>query len=76
MIVNSTHAALQDLKNQLDSLHNDHQNGGLLAPGDLYSCRFNSGLFAVPWEETRGLMEDVGLDMTVLYPVEDTDSEG
>jgi ADP-ribose 1''-phosphate phosphatase len=73
MIVNSTHAALQDLKCQLNSLRNDHQNGGSPALGNLYSCRFNSGLFGVPWEVTRGLVEDVALDMTVVYPAEDTE---
>lgn len=73
MIFNSTSAALQDLKSQLDTLRNDHQNGESPAPGRLYSCRFNSGLFAVPWMETRGLVENVGLDMTVVYPVEETE---
>jgi ADP-ribose 1''-phosphate phosphatase len=72
MIINSTHAALQDLKSQLDSLRNARQKSQEAPSGELWSCRFNSGLFGVPWQKTRGLVEDVGLDLTVVYPAEGT----
>lgn len=41
---------------------------GESVPTSLYSCRFNSGLFAVPWERTKGLVERVALDLTVVNP--------
>lgn len=38
------------------------------APGELWSCRFNGGLFAVDWADTRKVLEDEmkGLGKTVL----------
>lgn len=72
MIVNSTHAALQDMKSQLDSLQIDLCDSQTLPPGELWSCRFNSGLFGVTWGETRGLVEKVGLDLRVVYPADAT----
>ncbi|KAJ6121139.1 ADP-ribose 1''-phosphate phosphatase, partial [Penicillium sp. IBT 18751x] len=72
MIHNSTHAALHDLKSQLDSLQIDLRDSQNLPPGELWSCRFNSGLFGVPWGETRGLVENVGLDLKVVYPADAT----
>ncbi|KAJ5100012.1 ADP-ribose 1''-phosphate phosphatase [Penicillium argentinense] len=69
-ILNHTFAALQDLDMQLVSLrdHNENSDDEQSMPGQLYSCRFNSGLFAVPWEQTREVIEEVGLSMTVVYP--------
>ncbi|KAJ5682946.1 hypothetical protein N7462_006111 [Penicillium macrosclerotiorum] len=67
LITNSTHAALKNLKMQLQNPEHQHGLQGA-APGKLYSCRFNSGLFAVPWEKTRGIVEEVGLSMTVVCP--------
>ncbi|KAL1967467.1 hypothetical protein VTN77DRAFT_3252 [Rasamsonia byssochlamydoides] len=37
-------------------------------PGDLWSCRFNSGLFGVKWEKTRRVLEEAGLEVTVVRP--------
>lgn len=67
-IVNSTSAALQDLKRQLDELEECSRGSGEPLSGKLFSCRFNSGLFAVPWARSRELLEEVGLDVTVVYP--------
>lgn len=67
-IISHTYAALQDLKRQLGKLsQRHHQEAGAAAPVGLYACRFNSGLFAVPWAETRELIEDVGLEMTIVH---------
>jgi ADP-ribose 1''-phosphate phosphatase len=62
-IINSTLAALEDLKEKLADLRLD---GTEPSPTALYSCRFNSGLFAVPWSQTRAAIELVGLEMTVM----------
>ncbi|KAJ5725092.1 uncharacterized protein N7483_006449 [Penicillium malachiteum] len=62
-IINNTAAALNDLKSQLWRL------AGGTAPHQIYSCRMNSGLFNVPWERTRALLEEipVPLKITVAY---------
>lgn len=36
-------------------------------PSGLWSCRFNSGLFAVPWELSRKVLVEEGLTVTVVY---------
>ncbi|EAS31872.3 uncharacterized protein CIMG_07351 [Coccidioides immitis RS] len=33
--------------------------------GKLFACKFNSGLFAVPWEQTREVPQRSGLEVTV-----------
>lgn len=66
-IINNTYAALQDLKRQLERLNREQGETGAAAPGTLFACRFNSGLFAVPWAKTRELIEDVGLEMIILH---------
>ena len=65
LILGSTNAALQDLKEKLIDLRLD---GTESSPKALYSCRFNAGLFAVPWHQTKALMDDAGLRVTVMSP--------
>ena len=36
--------------------------------GDVHAVRINSGLFQVPWEETRKVLEQGELDITVMSP--------
>lgn len=38
-------------------------------PGELFACRVNAGLFAVPWRETRTVLEEMGVRVTVVRPV-------
>ncbi|KAI2790725.1 ADP-ribose 1'-phosphate phosphatase [Penicillium oxalicum] len=66
-IMNHTSAALQDLKEKLIDLRLD---GTEPSPKALFSCRFNSGLFAVPWADTRELLKEAGLRVTVVVPPE------
>ncbi|KAF3397735.1 ADP-ribose 1''-phosphate phosphatase [Penicillium rolfsii] len=65
MILNSTQAALRDLKDKLVDLLID---GTEPSPTALYSCQFNSGLFRIPWRRTQGLLKSVGLRVTVVTP--------
>lgn len=37
-------------------------------PTNLVTVRINSGLFAVPWDETRNILEDAQLRFTVVSP--------
>ncbi|KAF9485905.1 hypothetical protein BDN70DRAFT_870849 [Pholiota conissans] len=34
----------------------------------LHACRFNSGKFAVPWEETEAVLTTLGVSMTIYTP--------
>jgi ADP-ribose 1''-phosphate phosphatase len=34
----------------------------------LHACRFNSGKFAVPWEDTEAILKDLGVQMTIYSP--------
>ncbi|KAL9116221.1 MAG: hypothetical protein Q9227_000592 [Pyrenula ochraceoflavens] len=52
-ILRNTRAALESLKTQVYGLWDDGKD-----IGDLWACRFNSGKFAVPWEESRALLEE------------------
>lgn len=70
MIVNSTFAALQDLSGQLRVLSQQASETGNERPQSLYSSRFCSCLFNVPWERTRKLINTVGLRVNVYYPFE------
>lgn len=67
-ILENTRRALQDLKRKLQIMKRIYQNHDVPAPGELFACRFNSGLFGVPWAQTRQLVEEVGLEMTVVHP--------
>lgn len=71
LIVNSTHAALKDLKAQIDKY--ELTTGEKFPP--LFCCRFNSGLFGVPWERTRKLLDDSGLEVTVVYPPDEEEGK-
>ncbi|BDD57522.1 hypothetical protein MAP00_002878 [Monascus purpureus] len=42
------------------------EDEGLGMPSGLWSCRFNSGLFAVPWELSRKVLVEEGLTVTVV----------
>ncbi|KLJ07118.1 hypothetical protein EMPG_17388 [Blastomyces silverae] len=42
---------------------------GVEQPGELWGCRFNAGLFGVPWERTREVLEEAGLAMTIVRPL-------
>ncbi|EER37976.1 ADP-ribose 1''-phosphate phosphatase [Histoplasma capsulatum H143] len=37
--------------------------------GELWGCRLNAGLFGVPWERTRAVLEEAGLAVTIAQPL-------
>jgi ADP-ribose 1''-phosphate phosphatase len=66
-VVENTRTALEDLKTQLEALRgSDVGTDEKSRPGEIWACRFNSVNFKVPWERTRAVIEDVGLDFTVV----------
>lgn len=76
-ILANTELAIAEMKEQLARLavrniNEDEGNGsGMSAPRELWSCRFNSGLFRVEWSRSRRVMEEAGLEVTVVRPVGD-----
>jgi ADP-ribose 1''-phosphate phosphatase len=77
IIIENTRLAVRDLKRQLAELqrargaeacaNSDNSDN---RPGELWSCRFNSGLFAVAWAESRKVLEESGLQVTVVRPLD------
>ncbi|RHZ61505.1 ADP-ribose 1''-phosphate phosphatase [Aspergillus turcosus] len=67
VIIRNTELAVADMERQLAELQAGHssQEGTV---GELWSCRFNSGLFGVAWERSRRVLEDAGLEVTVVRP--------
>ena len=55
-ILENTKTALEDLRDQVEKLRTQSKDRN---PGRLYACRFNSGKFGVPWEDSRELVEQV-----------------
>ncbi|KAG5300434.1 ADP-ribose 1''-phosphate phosphatase [Histoplasma ohiense] len=37
--------------------------------GELWGCRLNAGLFGVPWERTKAVLEEAGLAVTIVRPL-------
>ncbi|KAL2006832.1 hypothetical protein VTN00DRAFT_9500 [Thermoascus crustaceus] len=69
VILENTALAVEDMKRQLEELQDGAEdNGSADKPGELWSCRFNSGLFAVDWKDSRKILEDSGLKVTVVRP--------
>ncbi|PYH75009.1 MIF domain protein [Aspergillus vadensis CBS 113365] len=66
IVLENTELAIADMKRQID--HIEDQEGSLL---ELWSCRFNSGLFGVQWARSREILEKSGLDVTVVTPADD-----
>jgi len=59
------------LKEQLQGLNKWSEGeveGDVEPPSELWSCRFNSGLFDVEWSRSRRLLEEAGLEVTVVRP--------
>jgi len=52
---------VEDLKAQLEEIKQGENK-----PGEVWACKFNSASFGVPWERSRKVVEEVGLDMVVV----------
>lgn len=79
VILDNTRTAIDDMERQLlilrDSgnargIDDTNGSGDPTIPGELWSCRFNSGLFGVDWSLSKQILEDAGLDVTVVKPLD------
>ena len=74
-ILANTELAIAEMKEQLARLavrntdEGEENGSGMSAPRELWSCRFNSGLFRVEWSRSRRVLEEAGLEVTVVRPV-------
>ncbi|GCB26296.1 ADP-ribose 1''-phosphate phosphatase [Aspergillus awamori] len=66
IVLENTELAIADMKEQLDRI--EYQEGRFL---ELWSCRFNSGLFGVQWARSREILKKSGLDVTVVTPADE-----
>jgi ADP-ribose 1''-phosphate phosphatase len=54
ILENSVHA-IRDMRRQIEELHQAGED--IASDGKVYSCRFNSGLFHVKWEDSKAVLE-------------------
>lgn len=59
-ILEATKPAMEDLLQQVKEWNSSHAKEE--AVGEVRICKINSGLFAVPWNETKELMESIDVD--------------
>lgn len=81
----NTRRAVKDLGTQVETLRErrpgnkkndeDHRGEtGAEMPGNCWAVRMNSGLFSVPWAQTKNVLKEGGVDIVVVRPeVEDDD---
>ncbi|KKK18341.1 hypothetical protein P175DRAFT_0499367 [Aspergillus ochraceoroseus IBT 24754] len=68
VILENTELAVADMKKQLQELSESPAGEYDIAVDGLWSCRFNAGLFGVDWSLSRQVLEDSGLEVTVVRP--------
>lgn len=80
-ILTSTHAALEDFRLQLEewARSNSGAEEEFGPPGEIWSCKFNSGAFGVDWKETKTILEEeffgFGQTFTVVEKSDKVDSK-
>ncbi|KAL8668486.1 MAG: hypothetical protein Q9168_006879 [Polycauliona sp. 1 TL-2023] len=62
-ILQNTARAMRDLKTQIEEMEPKVEKRG-----GCYGVRINSGLFNVPWQDTKKVLRDGGVDMVVVRP--------
>lgn len=67
IILESSVHAIRDMRRQLEKLYAEDE--GEDWHGKVYSCQFNSGMFSVPWEESRMVLERELADMKAVNEV-------
>ena len=57
-IIENTHKAFQSLKDQILGINANNATKGIDSIDEVWAVRLNSGLFKVPWEETKAILEE------------------
>ncbi|KAL4873811.1 hypothetical protein BDV12DRAFT_192253 [Aspergillus spectabilis] len=71
VVLENTELAIADLKIQLDMLRSGDLGPDVVGIKEIWSCRFNSGLFKVDWKYSKSILEGSGLEATVVRPPEE-----
>ena len=58
LILENTRKAFQSLKNQISQINADNATQGIDLIDEVWAVRLNSGLFKVPWEKTKAILEE------------------
>lgn len=66
ILENSVHA-IRDMRRQIEELQKD--GADIAHDGKVYSCRFNSGLFHVKWEDSKAVLEEELTGMEAIQEV-------
>ena len=77
-ILENTRKAFQSFKDRISQISAENATNGIDSIGNVWAVRLNSGLFKVPWEETRAILdeEDVPVGrrlqhgICIVYPPE------
>ena len=86
VILENTRRAVKDLGTQVETLREkqpgnkkddeDHKGEtGAETPRDCWAVRINSGLFSVPWAQTKKVLEEGGVDIVVVRPEGEDDND-
>ena len=70
VILENTRGAVRDLGEQVQGCRGRGET-----VGECRAVRINSGKFGVRWEKTKGVLEEGGVDIRVVRPVEEAEKE-
>ena len=70
-ILANTARAIQSLSKQMHEIQQNNRKNAISPIRELWSVRLNSGLFKVPWERTKAVLQESGLQMDVVSISED-----
>lgn len=70
-ILAHTAKALESYETQIRLIKEQNRRSNLDPVGDVWAVKFNSGLFKVPWEQTKAIIEASKIKMMVLEPADD-----
>lgn len=63
-ILDATKSSMEDLIKQINDWNRQHKEDEKIT--GLYMCKINSGLFNVPWEKTKAILEELKIDLVDL----------
>lgn len=69
-ILANTAKALESYKAQIELIKEDNQRCNLDSVGNVWAVRLNSGLFKVPWEQTKAIIEVGKVQMMLVTPAD------
>ena len=69
-ILANTAKALESYETQIRLIQESNRRSGLDPVGDVWAVKFNSGLFRVPWEQTKAIIEARKIHIVVVEPAD------